>query len=117
MRQRLVLAVGFMSALACASARPPGTFMDGGPFHANILRLNAGGTFSYEAWSDDGGMFWSAEGTWQWVDGDRFVTEVTNISRGSQTEAGPLHRQEVWRVTRGGVTRGETLFRRQRLAP
>jgi hypothetical protein len=107
---RSLALIALLFLLGCATARPPGTFADAGPLHANTLRLNADGTFSYEAWSDGGGMFWRAEGTWQWLEGDRFATEIAKVTLGSE-EFPPLARYQVWRVTGRGVLRESTLFK------
>jgi hypothetical protein len=97
----------------CAGARPPGTFADAGPLHSNTLHLNGDGTFSYEAWSDGGGLSWRAEGTWKWIDADRFETEVTKITAGPENDFTPLRRNQVWRVTGRGVSRDTAFFERQ----
>ena len=107
---RFIVALIVSSCLACSSGRPPGSFADSGPFHGNTLRLQADGKFSYEAWSDDGGAFWRGEGTWQWLDRDRFATEVAKVTLGAETECGPLNRYQIWRATSRGVVRESAVF-------
>ena len=110
---RYLFVLALVAFVGCASARPPGTFADAGPFASDTLRLNADGTFSYVAWSDGGGAYWHAEGTWQWIDPDRFATQVTKITLGT-AENPPLRLYQEWRTTSRGVIRDTPLFRRSR---
>jgi len=103
-----------LASLACTTARPPGTYKDSGPFHSNTLHLGADGTFSYQAWSDDGGTHWRAEGTWTWIDSRRLDTTITTITPLSATHCGPLQHYQVWRLTLRGLIRDTAPFTRRR---
>jgi hypothetical protein len=114
---RWIVLASFLALAACTSARPPGAFRDGGPFHSSTLELRPDRTFSYEAWSDDGGAFWRAEGSWTWVDFDRFTTQVERVTLGMELKCGPLQPNQVWRITRHGITRDTPTFTAQAPGP
>ena len=100
-----VLSLAGALLFGCASALP-GTYVYGTTFGREMLQLRSDGTFYYEAWSDDGGVFWRAEGTWNEGRNGDFVTVIARVLQGEMSSSQPLRESQRWsRVGHNSIIR------------
>jgi hypothetical protein len=99
-------------AAGCATVRVPGKYVLPTWPSGETLALEADFTFTLTYWTDVVGFEVVADGTWAWTDRGDIRTTVDFWNGSIASVLNPLPRNQVWEVTRKGLRRGNSIYRR-----
>ena len=101
----VVLAASLLLLQACL-VRPEGEYVWNAPFEGERIVLASNGSFQYSARSDNGGIYFKAEGRWyRDQQSGMIVTVIEHLSNAKESCCDPLRHSQEWLLTRHGLVR------------